>query len=91
VIRGTPATTMPVLERIKAHGSAQAQDLAAWLRAHLHGAELVERERYRVVPGEDLEQLGDRCASLEASMRRIGLPLERLTSSEELRSVLGAF
>jgi hypothetical protein len=27
---------------------------------------------------EDLEQLGDRCASLEASMRRIGLPLERV-------------
>jgi hypothetical protein len=43
------------------------------------------------VPAEDLETLGDRCASLEASMRRIGLPLERLTSSEALRDALGGF
>ncbi|HVQ42379.1 MAG TPA: hypothetical protein VMS54_09235 [Vicinamibacterales bacterium] len=91
VIRGVPATTLPVLERIKAHGSAQAQDLAAWLGAHLHGAQLVDRERYLVVPAEDLEALGDRCASLEASMRRIGLPLERLASSEALRDALGGF
>ena len=33
VIRGRPATTLPVVERIKAHGSPQARDLAAWLRA----------------------------------------------------------
>ena len=50
VIRGRPATALPVVERIKAHGSRQAQDLAAWLRAHLHGGELVERDRYLVVP-----------------------------------------
>jgi hypothetical protein len=91
VIRGTPATTMPVLERIKAHGSAQAQDLAAWLGAHLHGAQLVERERYLVVPAEDLETLGDRCASLEGSVRRMGLPLERISDDRELRGALSAF
>jgi hypothetical protein len=73
VIRSTPATTLPVIERIKAHGSLPARELAAWLGAHLHGAQLVERERYMVVPAEDLETLSDRCASLEASLRRIGL------------------
>jgi len=67
-----PATALPVVERIKAHGSAEAKDLAAWLGAHLIGAQLVECERYLVVPS------GDRCAALEASMRRIGLPLERI-------------
>jgi hypothetical protein len=36
--RGMPATTLPVLKRIKAHGSPQAEALAAWLGAHLHGA-----------------------------------------------------
>jgi hypothetical protein len=77
VIRGRPAATLPVVERIKAHGSAPARELAAWLGAHLHGAQLVERKRYLVVPAEDLETLSDRCASLEASLRRIGLPLER--------------
>jgi hypothetical protein len=81
VIRGVPATTLPVLERIKAHGSAQAQDLAAWLGAHLHGAQLVDRERYLVVPAEDLETLSDRCASLDASLRRIGPPLERVSAT----------
>jgi hypothetical protein len=91
VIRGTPAATLPVLERIKAHGSEAARDLAAWLGAHLHGAQLVERERYLVVPAEDLETLSDRCASLEASMRRIGLPLERISGADELRDALGAF
>jgi hypothetical protein len=91
VIRATPVTTLPVLKRIEAHGSGSARELAAWLGAHLHGAQLVQRERYLVVPADDLEQLGDRCASLEASMRRIGLPLECLTSTEDLRNVLGAF
>jgi hypothetical protein len=43
VIRGRPAITLPVIERIKAHGSAPARELAAWLRAHLHGGDLVER------------------------------------------------
>jgi hypothetical protein len=91
VIRSTPATALPVVERIKAHGSPPARELAAWLSAHLHGAQLVERERYLVVPAEDLETLGDRCASLEASLRRIGLPLERIGAVDELRGVLGAF
>jgi hypothetical protein len=33
----------------------QAEDLAAWLGAHLHGAQVVERERFPVVPhvGDD--------------------------------------
>jgi hypothetical protein len=53
VVRSTPATTMPVLERIKRHPSRQAQDLAASLGAHLHGAQLVERERYVVVPADE--------------------------------------
>ena len=69
---------MPVVERIKAHGSEPARDLAALLSAHLHGAQLLDRERFLVVPAEDLESLSSRCASLEASKRRIGLPLERL-------------
>ncbi|MCA1647266.1 MAG: hypothetical protein LC797_18025 [Chloroflexi bacterium] len=73
------------------HGSLQALELAAWLGAHLHGAQLVERERYLVVPAEDLETLSDRCSSLEASLRRIGLPLERIQATDELRGVLGAF
>src|SRR6266545_3657295 len=91
LVRGTPATTLPVVERIKAHGSPQAQDLAAWLSAHLHGAQLVARERFLVVPAEDIETLSDRCASLEASMRQIGLPMERLTSPDELCVVLSGF
>lgn len=91
VIRGRPAATLPVVERIKAHGSASALELAAWLGAHLHGGELVERERYLVVPAEDLETLSDRCASLEASLRRIGLPMERIQADDELRGVLGTF
>jgi hypothetical protein len=91
VIRGRPAATLLVVERIKAYGSAPAKDLAAWLGAHLHGAQLVERERYLVVPAEDLETLSDRCASLEASLRRIGLPMERFQAADELRGVVGAF
>ena len=90
VVCGTPATTLPV-ERIKAHGSPHAQDLAAWLSAHLQGAQLVARERFLVVPAEDIETLSDRCANLEASMRRIGLPMERLTSPEALRDALSGF
>ena len=78
VIRSTPATTLPVLERIKAHDSAPARELWAWLGARLHGAQLVARERYLVVPPQDLATLQDRCAALEASLRRIGLSLERL-------------
>jgi hypothetical protein len=91
VIRGARATTLPVVERIKAHGSAPALELAAWLGAHLHGAQLVVRERYLVLPGQDLETLSDRCASLEASLRRIGLPMERIQATDELRGVLGVF
>jgi hypothetical protein len=56
-------------------------ELWAWLSAHLHGAQLVDRERYLVVPAEDLEALNDRCASLEASMRRIGLPFWSASST----------
>jgi hypothetical protein len=48
VIRGRPAAILPVVERIKAHGSAPARELAAWLGAHLHGGDLVER---RALPG----------------------------------------
>jgi hypothetical protein len=88
VVRGTPATTLAVLERVKAHGSEPARELSAWLGAHLYGGQLVERERYLVVPAEDLETLSDRCASLETSMRRIGLPLERVST---LHDALGAF
>ena len=91
VIRGRPATTLPVVERIKAHGSAPARELAAWLGAHLHGGDLVERDRYLVVPAPDLETLSDRCASLEASLRRIGLPMERIQAAHELAGVLNAF
>jgi len=29
VVRGVPAATVPVLERVNAHGSPQAHDLAA--------------------------------------------------------------
>ena len=65
--------------------------MAAWLGAHLVGAQLVERERYLVVPAEDLETLCDRCASLEASLRRIGLPMERIQATDELRGVLSGF
>src|SRR6266571_1374492 len=91
VIRGRPATTLPVVERIKAHGSAPARELAAWLGAHLHGGDLVERERYLVVPAPDLETLSDRCASLEASLRRIGLPLEGDPGRTRAQGVLNAF
>jgi len=43
----------------------------------------VERERFLVVLAEDLEQLGDGCASLDASMRHIGLSLERSEDVDE--------
>jgi hypothetical protein len=78
VIRDRPAATLPVVERIKAHGTASARDLAAWLGGHLRGGELVEREHYLVVQAKDLGTLSDRCASLEASLCRIGLSLERI-------------
>jgi hypothetical protein len=91
VIRGRPATTLPVVERIRAYGSAPARELAAWLGAHLYDAQLVERERYLVVPAEDMETLIDRCAALEASPRRIELPMERIQVPGELRSVLSGF
>jgi len=57
VIRSTPATSLPVLERVTRHGSRQAADLAGWFRAHLHGAEFVQRERYLVLPAELLEHV----------------------------------
>src|SRR5262249_30054899 len=53
--------------------------------------QLVERERFLSVPAEDLETLSDRCASLEAAMRRIGLPLERISDTDELRDALSGF
>jgi len=46
-----------VLERVTRHGSRQAADLAGWFRAHLHGAEFVQRERYLVLPAELLEHV----------------------------------
>ena len=56
VIRGRPATTLPVVERIKAHGSAPARELAAWLGAHLHvGA----ARRARALPGRAGRGPGD--------------------------------
>src|ERR1051326_3417801 len=48
-------------------------------------------KRFVVVPADDVEQLADRCAALEASMRRIGLPLLRIESLNELTEVLGTF
>ena len=48
------------LERVKAHGSPHAQDLAAWLRVHLAGGQLVDRERYLVVPVDNPEQHSER-------------------------------
>jgi hypothetical protein len=91
VIRAESAQALPVIERIKAHGSPQALDLAAWLRAHLAGAQLVQRERYLVVPAPDLETLGDRCASLEASLRRINLAPDRVVEPRELEHVVSTF
>jgi hypothetical protein len=44
-----------------------------------------------VVPADNVEQLGDRCAALEASMRRIGLPIERLASAHDLNNALSGF
>jgi hypothetical protein len=44
-----------------------------------------------VVRAEDLEMLSDRCAALEASLRRIGLPMERIQAAHELAGVLNAF
>jgi hypothetical protein len=44
-----------------------------------------------VVPAEHLESPSDRSASLEASLRRIGLPMERIQGGVELRGVLSAF
>ncbi len=73
----------------KAHGSLPARDLAAWLSAHLRAVQFVERERYLVIPAEDIETL-NRCTSLEASLRRIGLPLERIGATE-LTWVLNGF
>ena len=53
VIRATPATTLPVLERIKARGSPPGVQPAAWLGAHARGRNLsspsdtsVSRTRY---------------------------------------------
>lgn len=91
VVRAKRVTALPVVERIKAYGTSEARELAAWLRSHVHGEQLVDRERFLVVPADDLEQLGDRCAALEASMRRIGLPLERISEDEALRDALSGF
>jgi len=82
VVHGAPATAMPVIERIRAQGSSQAIDLAAWLKAHLAHAPLVSRERFIVVPAPDMETLTDRCADIESSMRRMGLPIERLAGAD---------
>jgi len=78
VIRATPATTSPVRDRIKAHGSAQAHGLAAWLGRTCTARSLSNASASSSCRAEDLEQFSDRCASLETSMRRIGLPLERI-------------
>ena len=43
------------------------------------------------MPAEDLETPSDHCASLEASLRRIGLPMERIQAAHELAGVLNAF
>jgi hypothetical protein len=91
VVHSTPAATLPVLERMRSFGSISARELADWLTAHMAGAQLVHRERYLVVPAPDLETLDDRCASLVAAMRRIGLPLERVLDEDELLARITAF
>jgi hypothetical protein len=91
VVHGVPSTSLPVIERIKRHGKVHppARELANWLQAHLQGAQLVERQRYVIVPADNAEKLADRCASLEASMRRIGLPLQRVEETADLRALVG--
>jgi hypothetical protein len=42
VVRGTPASTMPMLDRIKRHGSPQAKGTGSVAGRHLHGAQLVD-------------------------------------------------
>ena len=93
VVHAAPSTSLTAIDRVREHGRTHppARELANWLDAHHMGAQLVERERYVVVPGDNPEQLADRCAGLESSMRRIGLPIERIEPPEELKSVLAAF
>jgi len=89
VIRAIPATALAVVERIRTHATPEAQDLAAWLTAHLQDAQLVDRERLLVVPAEDTAQMKDRCDVLELAFEGIGLSLKRITASDELRDVVG--
>lgn len=90
IITAAPATTLAVVERIRGHATGEAQDLAAWLTQHLQDAQLVDRERLLVVPAEDTSQLKDRCDAIEPGFESIGLALQRVSSSAELREIAGA-
>lgn len=89
LIVSTPATTLDVVERIRGHATAEAQDLAAWLTQHLQDAQLVDRERLLIVPAEDTGQLKDRCDSIQSAFEGMGLTLARVTSSAELQELVG--
>ena len=91
VIPAGPLPRCPSSSASSATAAGRPRTSRLWLGAHLHGAQLVERERYLVVPADDLELLADRCSSLEASMRRIGLPMERISGGEDLRNALSGF
>jgi hypothetical protein len=84
VVHARPAGALPVVQRIRQHGTHSARVLADWLAAHLFGAQLVYRERLLVIPAPDQQTLEDRCASIEAAMRRIGLPIARIKDDDRL-------
>lgn len=90
LIRAKAATALDVVERIRGHATAEAQDLAAWLTQHLQDAQLVDRERLLIIPAEDVAQLSDRCDVIEDSFTSIGLTLERVKTDAELREIVGA-
>jgi hypothetical protein len=88
VIRARPATTPPVLERIKRTARRRR---TTWQRGWVRictARSSSTADVFVVVPAEDLDTLSDRCASLEASMRRIGLRLERVSDPRDALSVL---
>lgn len=89
LIRSIPTTALDVVEHIRGHATPEAQDLAVWLSKHLQDAQLVDRDRLLVIPAEDTGQLKDRCDAIEPAFERIGLTLERITSSTELRELVG--